>query len=512
MDTTSFTSPDVGTSLVVDALAAAGFDVGRSRSVARTLLDTFDGRLHAAGLRLELHHGRGSELVLTGGGVTPAHLAVDTVPQLSTDIPAGPLRARLAPVLDVRAVQPVLTLTGRVRTATHRDHAGKARAHVSVYEQLVADGDAVTAPSWVAVVEALAGYPKDAERAHQLLASLGLPRRDGDVLDAVAAAVGTDLAGFNGSPTVALRADEQAQEAFRRVLTNLAVAVDANWKGTVLHVDPEFLHDLRVAVRRTRSVLAQGKRVLPDRVRDTYRDGFGWLGTATGPARDLDVYMIEWDGYVAPLAADARAALAPVLHHLGAQRTVEHRRLAKVLRSARYRSLVTGWRRWLEEPATDVSGRDASRPIGPVAADRIGRAQAQLLSRGRSIGPTTAAEELHELRKDAKKLRYLLECLGGLYAPAPRKVFVQRLKALQDNLGEHQDTEVHVAELRRVAHDLHASVGADTMVAMGQLTEHLESRRRGARAEFAERFATYDTAKTAGALETLLASKAAPGR
>ena len=508
MDTTSYSSPDVGARLAVDALAGAGFEVGPARTVDRTLLDTFDGRLHSAGLRLELRGGARKELVLRGGGAAPAHLAADEAPRLATDLPPGPLRARLAPVLDVRALMPVLSLTARVRTAVRVDHAGKARVRVGLYERMVVGGGAVASPAWLAEMEPLAGYPKDGDRAQELLASLGLHKRDGDAMDAVAAALGTDLAGFKGSPTVPLQPDERAFDAFRRVLANLMVAVDANWQGTVDHLDPEFLHDLRVAVRRTRSVLAQGKRVLPVPVRDKYRGAFGWLGTATSPARDLDVYMIEWDGYVAPLSTDAVAALQPVLDHLAEQRTVEHGRLSKALRSARYRSLVTGWRTWLEGPDVDGGGRDASRRIGPVAADRIGRAQAQLLSRGRAIGPDTPAEELHELRKDAKKLRYLLECLGGLYAPGPRKVFVQRLKALQDNLGEHQDTEVHVAQLRGVAHHLHGAVGPDTLVAMGQLTEHLETRRRAARAQFAERFSAYDTAKTSAALDALLGSTA----
>ena len=47
-------------------------------------------------------------------------------------------------------------------------------------------------------------------------------------------------------------------------------------------------------------------------------------------------------------------------------------------------------------------------------AKRIARAQANLVDHGRLIGPDTPAEQVHDLRKDAKKLRYLLECFGSL--------------------------------------------------------------------------------------------------
>lgn len=512
MDTTSYRSPDITADRVVECLAGAGLAIDRPRATTRTRLDTFDGRLHAAGLRLELRRSGPTELILHEPGAPATRVVVEAVPRGAADLPDGPIRARLAPLLDVRVLLPVLTVATRARTARRIDRAGTERVRVTVYERLVVKGAALPAPAWIAELERRADFPKDAARAAKLLGQLRLERRKGDALDEVAAALGTDLAGVRCSPTVPLVAGGRASEAFRRVLANLAFAVDANWKGTVDHVDPEFLHDLRVAVRRTRSVLAQGRGVLPDPVRATYREGFGWLGTATGPARDFDVYMIEWGSYLAPLAPGAASALAPVHDHLAERRSEEHARLAKVLRSARYRSLMAGWHGWLDgpPPGRTAIGRDGSRRIGPVAADRIGRAQRQLLARGRGIGPDTAAEELHELRKDAKKLRYLLECLGGLYDPGPRTAFVKRLKSLQDNLGEHQDTEVHAAELRAVALALHGSVGPDTLAAMEQLTGHLEARRLAARATFARRFATYDTTATAAGLQDLLASKARP--
>ena len=85
------------------------------------------------------------------------------------------------------------------------------------------------------------------------------------------------------------------------MLANLADTIEANRPGTIDDIDEEFLHELRVAVRRTRSVLAESKGVLPDDVRDAQREAFGELGQQTGPARDLDVYVVGWDAYVAPL-------------------------------------------------------------------------------------------------------------------------------------------------------------------------------------------------------------------
>jgi CHAD domain-containing protein len=124
-----------------------------------------------------------------------------------------------------------------------------------------------------------------------------------------------------------------------------------------------------------------------------------------------------------------------------------------------------------------------------------------MIERGRSIRPDTPAAEIHDLRKDAKKLRYLLECFAGMLPKRPRRAFVRRLKALQDNLGEHQDAEVHVAQLRTISRELHEhGASPETMLAIGQLTERLERRRLAEREEFTERFAAYDTKATRRAL------------
>lgn len=206
-----------------------------------------------------------------------------------------------------------------------------------------------------------------------------------------------------------------------------------------------------------------------------------------------------------PSGPDA-AALAPVLALLHQQRREQHAALAEALQSLRYRELMTGWQAWLRSGAREGAGRDADRPIGVVVAGRTARAQDRLLARGRSITPATPAQELHELRKDAKKLRYLLECFGSLYPQLPLKALVRRLKALQENLGEHQDAEVHVHALRAMSSELHDAAGAppETLLAMGRLAEHLDRRRTTARRQFAERFATYDTKRARRDLEDLL--------
>nr|MDQ6947082.1 CHAD domain-containing protein [Actinomycetota bacterium] len=355
-------------------LAQAGFDVGPTRPIRRSVLDTFDGRLYAAGLQLEFREVPEGELVLVGGGPIAARVAVERAPTFATDLPPGAFSARLASLLEVRALLPKPNRRGPLcRRAPGRRREGPGRR--VVHGGLVVDETRIDTPACTAEVDAMEGYPKAAERASTLLSSLGLHRHSADMPGMLAEQAGVDLRGYAGSPTVALERDEAALDGFRRVLVNLADAMAANWAGTIDDVDSEFLHDLRVAVRRTRSVLSEAKRILPDDVRAHHRSEFRWLGTITSPARDLDVYLIEWDGYVEPLGPDVARALRPVVDHISGQRDIAHVALAEALRSDRYVQLMAGWRAWLTTADPEQLGREARRPLGAVAGRRIALAQ-----------------------------------------------------------------------------------------------------------------------------------------
>jgi CHAD domain-containing protein len=491
-----------GPDRLTTALAGAGFVAEAPATVSTVVLDTFDGRLHAAGLRLER---RGNVLVLDGDGAVAAQVPSSSTPRFPADLPPGPFRSRLADLVDIRALVPLVTLTSRRSPFVRRNGQGKIVAAAQLHEHLTIPQGRVD--GWFVEVEELTGYEKQAAELLELVQSCEVrPLDDGaDVVDLALAAGGVDPAGFRGDPSVPLDAGQLALDGFRAVLENLRQAMEATLPGTIDDIDPEFLHDFRVAVRRTRSVLGHAKDVLPADVLDWSRDGFRSLGHVTGPSRDLDVYVLEWNGYVSALAPETVAALQPVRRQLEADRDAAHAELAAALRSPETTELLERWKAWLASPVDVASGGDrAERPLGAVVRRHIDKAQDRLLSEGRAITPTTPAEEVHELRKDAKKLRYLLECFGGLLPPAERKAFVKRLKELQDNLGEHQDAAVHVAQLHDAVDELPAGVPPETFVAIGQLIEQLDRRRQGARDEFAERFARYDSKATHQAFADVL--------
>jgi CHAD domain-containing protein len=301
--------------------------------------------------------------------------------------------------------------------------------------------------------------------------------------------------GVSSKAHVALEPGQRTDEAAARVLRRLLEVMQANLAGTIADLDSEFLHDFRVALRRSRSVQRELKLAFPPEELARLRSEFRWVQQATGDARDLDVYVLEFDEYREMVPEQMRSDLDPLLGVLRSRRLIARREMVRALRSDRATKLLTEWGVLLEGlPALGEADRpSAARPIAEVAAERIAKVYRRMVKAGRSIDPTSPAADYHELRKKGKELRYLLELFGAPLYPADIvKPMIKALKGLQDVLGRHQDREVQIATLRSLRGEVSALPGGPAaLMAMGVLVERLGADAHEARGEFAAGFGAF---------------------
>jgi CHAD domain-containing protein len=290
---------------------------------------------------------------------------------------------------------------------------------------------------------------------------------------------------------VALAYDQRADAGAVAVMRRLLDVIGENMEGTISGEDSEHLHQLRIAVRRTRTVQRQLAAVFPPAELPGFRAEFRWLQQATGPARDLDVYVEDLDELRAMLPEDMRGDLDPLVPVLAHSRLAARADMTRALRSVRATQLFQDWEQLLET-MVERSPRDrpaANRPIGKVAGKRIRKVYKRIVAMGRAIERDSPAEDYHELRKKGKELRYMLE-LFGVFDEEAVTPFVKSLKSLQELLGRHQDREVQIAMLRASAEEVATLPrGGAACMAMGTLVDRLRVDEQAAREEFAERFA-----------------------
>lgn len=477
-----------------DVLAALAprFSVQRTarrRTVRRAWLDTFDWRLHRAGLTLEYLTGRRpAELVLTGpaGHVVTQQASRLSWPARPGNLPAGPVRDRLCAAAGIRALLPAARAVSTVEELRVLNEDAKTIAWLTVDRTAVSYPAPAQLPARLHVT-AVRGYQPQADRVTQLLAAAaGRSGAAGRPLDAALAAAGRHAEDYSNKLAIELSPDMPSRVALRTILLDLLDTIQANVPGTLRDIDTEFLHDLRVAVRRTRSALKLAGDVLPDGLAARFGPEFKWLGDLTTPTRDLDVYLLGYQDSADGLVSAKPAELAPFHDHLVGQRGIEFRRLARGLRSARFTRLLSDWRAALTSLGPAPGGPDAIE----LAAARLGRVHKKVRRQGLVITPDSPAERLHNLRKRCKELRYLLEFFASLFEPHAHQRAVKDLKGLQDCLGEFQDRQVQQQELREFAGQMVADrdTPATALLAMGELAGQLGLRQQQARDEFAGRF------------------------
>jgi CHAD domain-containing protein len=456
------------------------------------LYDTFDWRLHRAGFLLALTRSRGERRLLwkTRAGDVLRTLGVKRAPGFASDLPPGPFREALAEVIGIRRLLPIVELQ-RQRTLRVLDDEEKTVARIALDRRTAAPRDgtrhAEELPTLLRVIP-VRGYDKAQTRIARFLEAHG---------DALQPSSGDPVAGLapgSAKLDVQLFPDLRAEEGARRIYLALLRAMRENEWGVREDLDVEFLHEFRVAVRRTRAGLSRLKGILPHEQLAGFRREFAWLGAVTGPKRDLDVYVLNMADYRAAVPPEVCDDLAPLETYLKERQAAEQTRVVRALDSRRYADLVASWERFLEQPPHDPPP-DGKRPIGQVAGERIRAMYRKVSRRGRAIDDETPAQALHDLRLDCKKLRYLLEFFRSLYDPKAMSRLIRGLKQLQDNLGRFNDLAVQQGALRHMAEDMTqaGSAPVETVMAMGRLIEGLEERQRAERKRFAERFARFDS-------------------
>lgn len=470
--------------------------------VRRLFLDSFDWRLFQAGLCLQFKTtdgGQSLQLESLAAGKPVAGSKVDAAPAWPADIPAGELRDQIASRLAMRVLLPLVRVDsrGRVLRILNEDQKTVVRLWVeeAVCRRPDGRGESRSLLSRVTVVP-VRGYDADRDELEQLLTGeLELPGAPGNPFHEALTACGREPGDYSSKLDVELQPGMRADAAARRIFLCLLDTLEANIEGTRADLDSEFLHDLRVATRRTRSALSQIKAVLPTEVTDDYKQRFGWLGQITGPTRDLDVFLLEIPRYRDSLPGELRPALEPFHRFLETHQQEEQRALGKRLGSPHFRKLVKSWRAYLETELPEKPlAANAARPVKAVADERIWKMFRRVLKEGREITDASPHEDLHELRKSCKKLRYLIEFFQALYPAKQTRPLIKALKSLLDNLGAFQDLEVQAHKLEHFAEQMQAegAVPLPTLLAMGALIGDLLRLQGEARHEFHGRFEHFD--------------------
>jgi len=360
-----------------------------------------------------------------------------------------------------RPLKPLLVRDSDIETLCLRNDEQKIVVRVCIESHQVADPSLMVfnmLGRFLHIVP-LRGYEKQGQRVQKnLCASLAVGKPAGQNLYLLSLQhLGRQTLDIAVQDQTKLAASMPARSALRQLLREQSNVMQVNEVGMLTELDDEFLHDYRIAVRKTRTAIRQFSSLMPADSTGYFGKEFQWLARETNLLRDLDVCLINLNHYRNSVSGDDAHAMAQLLEQARQMRSASFQRMAWHLRSSRYARLKRRWAELLDN-ATDwpehkkKNQHGSSEPVtGDVAARQLLKLYRATVNHGRSIGSDASPESLHRLRKQCKRLRYSLDFFSNLFARKALKKIMAELKVMQDALGELQDMHVQralIEELR----------------------------------------------------------------
>ncbi len=421
-----------------------------TRKLYSVYYDTPELALWHAGVTLRLRRSGNHwmQTVKSGGSVAAGlhqHEEIET--PITTPLPdfdaleTSEVAAHLSS-LELRAQLMPLTVTEFTRTSCMLAPADGVAIEVSIDRGLIKSGD-TTAPICEVELEVKQGPAwRVYQAAMQLLEAAPLRVEARSKAErGIALYLNTPRKPVKTPPS-AVVAGMTRNDAFKALVLTCLAHFTSNQGGMLDDGDPEYLHQMRVALRRLRSVFSTFAPLFPPAVLAPPVAETRWLARLLGSARDLDVFATETLPPV--MARYARhAGLAEFARATARLRINANRRARHAVASARGQGLLLALGAWTSaetwfEALDAAQRRELERPAIEYARETLGATLKRVRKRGRNFA-SLAPPDLHRLRIAAKKLRYATEFFAPLFDENAARDYRAVLARLQDALGSYND-------------------------------------------------------------------------
>ena len=449
----------------------------RSKLKRMAIYDTFDWRLFDQSLVLTVSE---KNLLLRKLFKTDnIHSAeISRPPVFLKDFPNGELKKLLTPIIKMRALFKLVEAHSRSRSHRILNPDEKTVA-ILVYEEIHSNREkespVLAAYLWLHPVK---GYSKYYRNLSKRLNRAGLSAHTKeDIYFKLLSSVNKTPGSYSSKLNIELVPEMRSDEATKIILRSLLQVMKTNEAHIEKDLDTEFLHDYRVAVRRTRSALGQIKNVFPNETTLRFKKDFSFVGKLSNQLRDLDVYLLKKDAYKAMLPSVLRDDIDPLFDYLRNKRSKALKQVVRSFGSVKYRQILHEWETFLNEPLKDAPTiSNADQSILTLSQKRIYKQYVSMVDASNRILEKIDDEKLHALRIECKKLRYLMEFFSSLFTRKKMKTLIERLKKLQNKLGDLNDLRVQQEYLLNISEELPATTKKNkrVIVSIGSLIGALD--------------------------------------
>ncbi|HEX5337150.1 MAG TPA: CHAD domain-containing protein [Gallionella sp.] len=233
---------------------------------------------------------------------------------------------------------------------------------------------------------------------------------------------------FAGTSTLA--------EVLQALVWSCLLHLQKNLRGAMSSDDAEYLHQMRVALRRLRVVLRMAEKFRADETLSQLGEDVAALCVALGRIREWDVFIA---GTVQPMCKRmaGHAGLQALLAASERQRDACYAALRGEQQARELQRLILRFAIWMNGAYWQQRG-DTVPQVQDFAARRLRKLCRRFAQAGQQLNGLDA-DQLHALRILAKKLRYSAEFFAGLYDKRQAKIFLDALSEVQEVFGQIND-------------------------------------------------------------------------
>jgi len=274
-----------------------------------------------------------------------------------------------------------------------------------------------------------------------------------------------------------------AEALLAGILANQLRRIEFNYDGAREGSDPERLHDLRVAIRRARFALRLFAPFVDSAKCHKIRESLAGLNSKSSEVRDLDISIGRLKILFIKHRMDTGIRNKIFRELLERHKQARHHML-KALTSSCYEETISSISGFIKELKEKRSGSCKGENIGRIF-NKLTRVHADKLSNwGNWSSKDLSSKDLHKMRIDFKRARYLMEFLSACNeAQKSVKKYETVFESLQDILGKHQDSMTVIKNVREASE----KAGLDD-VDIKKIVKSEKKRAKKSRTEFESRW------------------------
>ncbi len=296
------------------------------------------------------------------------------------------------------------------------------------------------------------------------------------------------LSGYAEQPVKAVaprlaRMDTLA-ETLRALVWSCLQHFQSNLHGAMESADGEYLHQMRVALRRLRVALRMVEKCRADAVLAGLSAEVAALCVALGRIREWDVFIAQT---VRPMCArmPGHAGLQALRAASERQQAASYAALRGAAQARELQRLLLRFAIWMHGAYWQRT--QSARPTQDFAVQQLDKLSKRFARDGLKLH-SFDAERLHALRIRAKKLRYSAEFFASLYDKQRTGAFIAALGEVQDVLGQINDVAVAHRLLEGLAENSMMAVHHEAVILAQGWIAHDLSRQFGVLRKTIQRF------------------------